>query len=308
MILRDFIQAHQQLKPYLTPTPFEAAPKLSDGIYFKLENLNPTHAFKIRGALNATLAQEEVAREQGIVAASAGNHAMGVAYAAQLIGAEVTLVMPSDAPQRKIKGAEQYGAQVILHGDIYDDAENYARQLEAESGKLFISPYNDPYIIAGQGTISLEIFEQLPDVKRILVPTSGGGLLAGIATAAKLIDPDIEIIGVQSVATPAMYNVFYATDHPQLPTIADGLAGEIEAGAITVPLCQQYTDQIVLVDEAAIIEAIDWMFRQHGWVIEGAAAVGIAAILAQAIKPSDETVIIISGGNIDADKFLKMVR
>ncbi len=305
MILRDFMQAQQRLKPYLTTTLLEHTPQFS--AYTKLENLNPTHAFKIRGALNAILSQAEVARQQGVVAASAGNHAIGVAYAAKLIGAKVTLVMPSDAPQRKIKGAENYGAEVILHGDIYDDAEIYARQLEAESGKLFISPYNDPYVVAGQGTISLEVFEQLPSVKRIVVPTSGGGLLAGVATAAKLIDPHIEVIGVQSIATPAMYNIFYGTDYPQLPTIADGLAGDIEAGSITVPLCQQYTDQIVLVEENEILNAIHWMFREHGWVIEGAAAVGIAAIVSGKVTPLAQTAIIISGGNIDADKFLKIV-
>ncbi len=306
--LFDVLSAQHRIREYLSPTPLETAIDLGENIYFKLENVNPTHSFKIRGALNAILAQENTAREKGIIAASAGNHAMGVAYGASLTGAKATIVMPAQAPKRKIHGAERYGATAILHGDIYDDAEDYARKLEQQQGKLFISPYNDPYVLAGQGTISLEIFEQLPSVKRIIIPASGGGLLGGVAMAAKLVNPDIEIIGVQSVATPAMYNLFYDEQLPQLNTIADGLAGDIETGSITIPICKTYTDHIVLVEEAKIEEAIHWMFRTHGWVIEGAAAVGIAALLSQKITHDDrETIIIISGGNIDADKFLHLM-
>ncbi len=304
---RDILNAQRRLRPYLIPTLLEPAPALGTNVHFKLENLNPTHAFKIRGALNATLSQAEAARERGIIAASAGNHAIGVAYGATLAGAKVTIVMPTHTPQRKVKGAEQYGAETLLHGDIYDDAELHARQLEKEQDRLFISPYNDFYVVAGQGTIALEIFNQLPSVKRILVPTSGGGLLAGVAMAAKHIAPDIEIIGVQSIATPAMYNIFYGVDYPQQATIADGLSGDIESGAITIPLCLQYTDKVVLVAENEIIEAMRWMFQTHGWIIEGAAAVGIAAILGEKVDAPDETVIIISGGNIDADKFLGLM-
>jgi threonine dehydratase len=224
------------------------------------------------------------------------------------MGAHATIVMPSNAPKRKVDGAERYGATAILHGDIYDDAEIHARQLEQEQGKLFISPYNDPYVLAGQGTISLEIFDQLTRVERLIVPASGGGLLGGVAMAAKLINPDIEVIGVQSVATPAMHNLFYDDQLPQLNTIADGLAGDIENGSITIPICKTYTDHIVLVEEATIYESIRWMFRTHGWVIEGAAAVGLAALLEQKIdQDKKETVVIISGGNIDADKFLNLM-
>lgn len=305
----DFLNAQRHIRPHLHPTPLEAALGLGANIYLKLENLNPTHSFKIRGALNATLSQAALARERGIIAASAGNHAIGVAYGASLAGAKATIVMPAQTPQRKVKGAERYGAQAILHGAIYDEAELYARQLEKERGELFISPYNDPYVVAGQGTISFEIFDQLPGVQRILVPTSGGGLLAGIAMAAKHINPDVEIIGIQSTATPAMYNAFHGTNLPQLDTIADGLAGDIEAGSITVPLCQIYTDKIVLVEEDEIKDGVRWMFREHGWVIEGAAAVGIAALMTRKVANDQrETVVIISGGNIDADKFLNVMQ
>lgn len=306
--LIDVFHAQDRIQTYLSPTPLEKSHDLGEKIYFKLENVNPTHSFKIRGALNAILSQADIAREKGIIAASAGNHAVGIAYGASLTGAQATIVMPAHAPKRKVHGAERYGARAILYGDIYDDAEIHARELEQKQGKLFISPYNDPFVLAGQGTISLEIFDQLPSVERIIVPASGGGLLGGVAMAAKLINPDVEIIGVQSVATPTMHNLFYDDQLPQLDTIADGLAGDIEADSITIPICKTYTDHIVLVEETAIYEAIRWMFRTHGWVIEGAAAVGIAALLERKIEHDDkETVIIISGGNIDADKFLSVM-
>lgn len=307
MTLFDFLTAHRRIRPYLYPTLLEPSIGLGEGVYFKLENTNLTHAFKIRGALNATLAQADIAQMRGIVAASAGNHAIGVAYGARLTGSTATLIMPTHTPQRKIEGAKRLGATVILHGSIYDEAEIYARQVEQHEGKLFISPYNDPYIIAGQGTISLELIEQLPTLQRILVPTSGGGLLAGVAMAAKLIQPSIEVIGVQSVATPAMYNAFNGTTYPQLDTVADGLAGEIEVDSITVPLCRQYADRIILVEEAAIRAATRWVFREHGWVIEGAAAVGVAALMTGQIEPLSGTVVLISGGNIDAGKFLQIL-
>ncbi|MCB9437947.1 MAG: threonine/serine dehydratase [Anaerolineales bacterium] len=307
LTLLDFLTAQSRIKPYLHPTLLEPSVTLGAGVYFKLENTNLTHAFKIRGALNAILAQADIARERGIIAASAGNHAVGVAYAAQLADATATLVMPRQTPQRKVEGARRLGATIVLYGDIYDEAEIHARELEQREGTLFVSPYNDPYVIAGQGTISLELLETIPSISRILVPTSGGGLLAGVATAAKLINPAIEVIGVQSVATPAMYNAFYGTDHSQLDTIADGLAGKIEEGSITVPLCRQYTDRIVLVEEQAIHESIRWVFRQHGWAIEGAAAVGVAALLTGQIEPQAGTVVIISGGNIDVEKFLHVM-
>ena len=303
------LSAKTRITPYLESTLLEPALSLSPNLYFKLENTNPTHSFKIRGALNAILGQSDIAREQGIIAASAGNHAMGIAYGAKLINTPAKIVMPKSAPQRKVKGVESLGATAVLYGNIYDEAELHGRELEKQGEGLFISAYNDPYVIAGQGTISHEIFTQLPTTQRIIVPTSGGGLLAGVALAAKHINPSVEIIGVQSIATPAMYNVFYDTNYPQLDTLADGLAGEIEDGSITVPICKQYTDKIVLVEEDTVADGVRWMFQNHGWAIEGAAAVGTAAILSNVVDINDgkDTVVIISGGNIDADKFLKLM-
>jgi threonine dehydratase len=301
--IKEMLQAAKRLQPHLPPTPLEAAPELGEAVYFKLENLNKTRSFKIRGALNALLALSEEERERGIVACSAGNHAQGIAYAAQLVGIQAKIVMPSNAPKRKVKGVRKYGADILLHGDTYDAAELQARKMEAQMGMTFLSPYNHPLVLAGQGTVALELFEALPEVGRIIVPTSGGGLLAGIAIVAKTINKHCQIIGAQSVATPAMHNFYYQTHLPQEATIADGLSGEIEGGSITLDLCKRYVDQIVLVYEDQIRDSIAWMLEQHNWIIEGAAAVGIAALRAGFIPTDDgiPTAILVTGANIDYD-------
>ena len=302
----DILEARRRIKPYLQPTALEQSGEL--GAWLKLENLNPTRSFKIRGALNAVLALSEDERKKGIVACSAGNHAQGIALAAHLTGVPAKVVMPIHTPKRKVSGAERYGAEIILHGELYDDAEIHARELEASTGMTFVSPYNDRQVAAGQGTIGVEIFEQLPEAARVIVPASGGGLLGGVALACKTLNPNCEVIGVQSVATPAMYNFFYDTDHPQLDTLAEGLAGDIEAGSITFDLCESYADRIILVEESQIEEAIRWMVQTHNWIIEGAAAVGIAALLNGQIERDDRpAVVIISGANIDFEVLKRLL-
>jgi len=308
----DILHARQRLAAHLRPTPLEMSEHLGKNIGFKLENLNLTRSFKIRGALNAmlslSLSLSDEEKSRGIVAASAGNHAQGVAYAARLSGVNARVVMPANAPQRKVKGTQRLGAEVVLYGDTYDDAEEHARKLQAQDGMTFISPYNDRQVIAGAGTIGLEIFDEMPDVERVIIPTSGGGLMAGIGLACKTLNPALEVVGVQSVATPAMYNALYDTDYPQQDTLADGLSGEIEQGSITVPLCKKVTDRIALVEEAQIEEAVRWMLQMHNWVVEGAAAVGIAALLSGELAADDRpTVLIISGANIDYEKLRKLL-
>jgi threonine dehydratase len=306
--LIDIMAARQRIAPYILTTPLEAAPGLGGHVYLKLENVNILHAFKIRGALNAILAQERRARYNGVVTSSAGNHGLGLVYAASLLGIEGTVVMPEHAPQRKINGVKQYGANVVLHGSIYDEAELRARQLEKEEDKLFVSPYNDPYVVAGQGTIALELIEQLASVEQVLIPVGGGGLISGMGLTIKSINPAIQVIGVQSEATPAMYNYLHDTDLPQDPsTLADGLSGDIEAGSITIDMCREFCDELLLVSEDAIASAIEWTFRVHGWVIEGSAACGIAALQKSAVSSEAPTVVIITGGNIDADNFLRLM-
>lgn len=307
--MTDVLAARKRLANLLTPTPIEHAPQLGETLYMKLENLNQTRSFKVRGALNAVLALSSEERARGIVACSAGNHSQGVAYAAHLANAKAQVVMPTTTPKRKIKGARQYGADIILYGDNYDAAEIHAHKLADQMGMTFISPYNDTEVVAGQGTIALELFQAIPELGRVIVPTSGGGLLAGIGLVCKTMRPDCEVIGVQSKATPAMHNYIYGTSYPEQSTIADGLSGDIEDRAITLELCKNYTDKIVLVDEENIHEAMRWMLREHNFVVEGAGAVGIAALqegfITQDERPS---ALIISGGNLDYEKLRELIR
>lgn len=298
--LGDIIRAHHRLKPLLPYTPLEGAPDLGDNIYLKLENANRTHSFKIRGALNAILSLNEDARQRGIIAASSGNHAQAIAYASHLTGAKAQILMPKHTPKKKVDGVKRYGATPILFGDNYDETEAEALR-RAQTDGTWVSPYNDPYVIAGAGTIGVEILEQLPDVERVVVCVSGGGLIAGVATAVKELKPDVEVIGVNAESAPAMYNVFYNTDKPQVwETLAEALSGEIEAGAVTVPISQTYVDDIVLVSEAQIATAMHWMIAVQGWIVEGGGAVGVAAMLHD-VLPRDgrKTAVVVSGGNVD---------
>jgi threonine dehydratase len=300
--IQDVLQARQRIRPYLTPTPLEAAPGLGAGCYLKLEQVNPTHSFKVRGAFNAIQCLTPEERARGIVTASSGNHAQAVAYAARLFSLDARIVMPAHTPRRKVDGTRRYGADVILHGDYYDYAEQHARQLEREQGRTFVSPYNDPRIIAGAGTCGLEIVEQRPEIGRIVVPVGGGGLIAGIALAAKVLNPNVEVVGVNVLASPAMYNAFNATQLPQIAeTVAEALSGEIE-GDLTIDLSRDNVDRIVLVDEAETRAAMRWLLVEQGWVVEGGGAVGVAAVLAAKIPVDGQpTAIVLTGGNLDPE-------
>ena len=300
--LGDIIRAGQRLREHLQPTPLEAAPMLGENAWLKLENANKTHSFKIRGALNAILSLDEAARRKGIIAASSGNHAGAVAYAASLTGASAQILMPLNTPNKKVDNVRRYGAQAILFGDTYDEAEAEALRRVSEGG-TWVSPYNDRRVVAGVGTIGVEILEQIPDVERVIVPVSGGGLIAGVATAVKGLKPDIEVIGVNAASAPAMYNVFYRADKPQVwETLAEALSGEIEVGSITVPIAQRFVDEMVLVSEQQIADAMRYMIETQGWVVEGGGAVGMAALLHD-VLPHDGrvTAVVVSGGNVDGD-------
>ena len=293
--------AQERIAPHLHPTPLEFAPDLN--AYLKLENANLTHSFKIRGALNAALALDETARAHGLVAASSGNHAQGLAYAAHLINTPAKILMPQGTPARKINGVRRYGAEAVVFGATYDDAEAEARRIERDEGRTFVSAYNDPFVIAGQGTIGLEIVEQLPDVERVLVCVSGGGLLGGIAVALKALKPEIEVIGVGAEVTPAMYNYFHDTDLPlQYETLAEALLGDVEQGSITIDIVKNYVDGIVSVSEAAIADAMRWCVYHAGWVVEGGGAVCVAAVRDGVVKLDDRpTALVVSGGNVDPE-------
>lgn len=308
--LADIEAARSRLAPYLAPTPLEEAPALGKNIWLKLENANKTHAFKIRGALNAMLSLDDAARARGIVTASSGNHAQGIACAAYLLGAKARIVMSRHASPRKMAGVRQWGGEVIPFGDSYGDAEGEARRLEREHGYTYISPYNDPVVVAGQGTIGLEILDVLPQVERVIVPIGGGGLISGIALALKSLRPRTRVIGVNPAETPTMYNQFYKTDLPDADeSIADALPGKIEQDSITLDLTSRHVDNIVLVDENAIVDAMRWLLLDAGWLVEGGGAVGIAA-LQSGVIPNDgkQTCVVISGGNVDAAVIRRVVQ
>ena len=307
--LADVALARYRLSPYLTPTPLEKAPDLGPAVWLKLENVNKTRSFKVRGALNAMLAFNKKALDRGIIACSSGNHAQGVAYAAHIVGTNARILMPVTTPRRKTAGVRLYGSEAVLYGDNYDEAEEEAHRLVRESGAVFVSPYNDPLVVAGAGTVGLEIIDALPEVERVLVPVSGGGLISGVALAIKAMKPSVEVIGVCAESAPAMFNVFYDAAYPQVwETLAEALSGDIEANSITLSITQRYVDEIVLVSEAQIAEAMRWMLFENAWVVEGGAAVGVAALRSGVVSRDDRrTVVVISGGNVDPENLRKIM-
>ncbi len=297
----DILAARERLAGYLRPTPFEHVPQLGANVWLKLESANRTHSFKIRGALNAMLSLNEAARARGIVTASSGNHAQGVAYAAHLLGLPAKILMPAHTPGRKVDGVRRYGAEVVLFGDNYDETELEGRRLEQAEGLTFVSPYNDERVIAGAGTIGLEILDDLPDVERVIVPASGCGLISGVGLAVKNQSSAIEVVGVNALSAPALYNWLYGENRPQVwETLAEALSGEIEVGSITFQLSSQVVDRCVLVTEQQIAQAMHWLMVKAGWIVEGGGAVGVAALL-NAVLPLDDrpTAVVISGGNVD---------
>jgi threonine dehydratase len=249
-------------------------------LYLKMENLQRTGAYKDRGALNAVLGLDDAHRKAGVVAASAGNHAQGLAFAAQSNGIQATIVMPETAPMSKRRGTEQYGAQVILHGNGYDDAFQRATELAAERGYTFIHAFDDPRVIAGQGTVGLELLEQNADIDVVVVPIGGGGLIAGAAIAVKEAKPKTRIVGVQAESFASMKASVEAGKILAISgtTIADGIA-VARPGDLTFPIVQRYVDEIVTVSEEEIANAILILLESEKTVVEGAGAVGVAAVL-----------------------------
>ncbi len=301
-MLDQITLAGERLRPYLPPTPLEEAPTLGSGVWLKLENSNKTHSFKVRGALNAILSLSDSDRARGVIAASTGNHAQGVAYAANLVGVRACIIMPEQVARRKAAGARRYQAETILYGETYEEAEAEAHRRADLDGMTYLSAYNHPDVIAGAGTVGLEIFETLSAVERVVVPIGGGGLISGVAAALKTLKPSVEIIGVNALASPDMYNYFYRLEHPvSHDTLADALPGGVEAASMTLDLVQQYVDRIVLVSEDAIARAMRWMVFEQGWIAEGGGVVGAAALQSGAVEADQQTVIVISGGNVDGD-------
>ena len=304
----EILKAKKNLEGVIYRTPLTYSTKLSEisgaEVYLKWENLQKTGSFKLRGAYHkiSSLTPEE--RSKGVITASAGNHALAVALVAKMMNLKAIVVVPENAPKIKVERCRALGAEVVLKGANYDESVVYCKKIILETGATYISSFEDYQVIAGQGTISCEILEEMPDTNVILVPVGGGGLISGIALWAKNVNPNVRIIGVQSTAAYTMYECFEAkkiVEVPVPPTIADGLAGGISQ--MTLDLTLKYVDEMVLAKEEELKKAILWVLKNERQVVEGAGIVGPAAILQGKIrfKPSEKVVVVISGGNIDME-------
>ena len=269
-------------------------------VYVKFENLQFTAAYKERGALNKLLLMAEATRACGVVAASAGNHAQAVAYHGRRLGVPVTIVMPTATPSIKVLQTESHGVEIILHGDTFDDAYTEARRLEVERGLTFVHPFDDVEIIAGQGTVALEMLEEAPEMDTLVIPIGGGGLISGIGTATKALRPDIQVIGAQAELYPSMYCAIGGHELPSSgDTIAEGIAVKTP-GATTASIIRNVVDEILLVPERYIETAVSLFLQIEKTVAEGAGATGLAALLRYPDRFRGRTVgLVLSGGNID---------
>ena len=301
---KNIERAAENLKPILLDTPLIRSDFFSEeyscNVYLKPENLQRTGSFKIRGAFNkiANLTEEE--RNHGVISSSAGNHAQGVAYSAKEKGIPATIVMPNVTPLLKVDATKAFGAKVILHGDVYDEAYRHAMELSEREGYTFIHPFDDYDVICGQGTIGLEILKELPDIDEILVPIGGGGLIAGIALAIKTLKPSVKIIGVVPMGAMAMkisVEEGQVTRLASLKTVAEGVAVK-QPGNLTFAITKKYVDDIIAVSEKEIMEAVLLVIEKHKMVAETAGAIPLAGLRKRA-KKGKNIVCLITGGNID---------
>ena len=304
--IEKIYQARERINDVVVQTPFSYAPHLSQEsmteVFLKKENLQITGAFKIRGAFNKIASLSEAARKKGVVAASAGNHAQGVAFTARHFQIHATIIMPESTPLTKVSGVKHYGAQVILAGANYDEAYAYATRYGVENDLTFIHPFEDEAVIAGQGTIALEILEET-SVDAIVVPVGGGGLISGIASAVKVLNPAIEVIGVSAAGAPALKSSFEnqrVIDSTAVRTIADGIAVR-DTSKVTLALMLESVDRMISVDDEEIANAILFLLEKQKLVVEGAGAVGVAAMLHHKLPhlKGKKVAVVLSGGNMD---------
>ena len=303
-------EAQEALKGIARKTPLENANRLGENIYIKSENLQLTGAFKIRGAYNKIRSLTPEEASHGVIACSAGNHAQGIALSATKLGIKSVICMPEGAPISKVEATRSYGAEVVLVPGIYDDAAREAERLSKEHGYTFAHPFNDPYVMAGQGTIGLEILEQLPEVEQVVVPIGGGGLISGVALAIKELKPSCKVIGVQAATVPSMYESCKAgkiTTVPDGDTLADGIH-VLTPGNMTFEMCQKYVDEIVTVTEDEIAAAILALMEGQKTVAEGAGATTVAACMFGKVDISEKkTVCVVSGGNVDVTTLSRII-
>ncbi len=306
-------KAQRALKGVIRRTDVIYAPKLSEGteLYLKTENLQVTGSFKVRGAYYKMTCLSEAEKAKGVIACSAGNHAQGVALAAQKNGIKSVICLPDGAPISKVEATKSYGAEVCLVEGVYDDAYQKALQLRDEKGYTFVHPFNDEQVIAGQGTIGLELMEQLPDLDAVLVPIGGGGLISGVAYTIKTLNPHVKVYGVQAKGAPSMKNAIDGGKVEALSsvsTIADGIAVK-EPGDLTYELCSKYVDEIVTVSDDEISAAILALMERHKLVTEGAGAVAVAAVMFGKVNlKGKKAVCVLSGGNIDVTILSRVIK
>ncbi|MZP29286.1 threonine ammonia-lyase [Heliobacterium undosum] len=315
--LEDIRLAAGRLKGKLHHTPFERSATFSRlsgrDVWLKCENMQRTGSFKIRGAMNKILSLTEEERARGVIAASAGNHAQGVALGASLIGVPATIVMPKGAPLAKVEATRDYGAQVILHGDFYDEAYNHAQELMHRTGAVFIHAFDDPQVIAGQGTLGLEILEQMRPIGAfdgIVLPIGGGGLAGGLALAVKSHNPQMRIVGVQAESAPAMALSKELHVHTVVAckaTIADGIAVSCP-GNLTFGLIERLVDEIITVNDESIAKTVTLLLERSKLVVEGSGVIGLAALLEERVgRRGERWAALLSGGNIDISAIARII-
>ena len=310
--LYDFIEARERLTTVVVKTKLIHSPVFSEEsgneIYLKPENLQKTGSFKIRGAYNKIAKLTEEEKKKGVIASSAGNHAQGVAYAAKRLGIKAVIVMPKHTPLIKVEATRKYGAEVVLHGEVYDDAYKKALELQKENGYVFVHPFNDEDVIEGQGTIALEILDELPDADIILVPLGGGGLVSGIASAAKLKNPQVKVIGVEpegAASAIAALEKGKVVELAEANTIADGTAVK-RIGERNFEYIKKYVDDIVTVSDYELMEAFLLLVEKHKLVAENSGILPVAAAKKLNIK-GKKIVAVLSGGNIDVLTISSMI-
>jgi threonine dehydratase len=313
--LADVQAARRRIRDAVSLTPCARSERLSrltrTHASLKLENLQMTGAYKERGALHKILTLGAEERKRGLIAASAGNHAQAVAYHAGRHGVKATIVMPETTPIMKVANTRGHGARVVLHGSSYDDAYAEARRLERDEGMTFVHPFDDEAVIAGQGTVGLEVLEQVPDLDAVVVPVGGGGLVSGIAVAVKALSPQVKVVGVQTEALPSMQAALDAgrvVDVEPGSTVADGIAVK-RAGDVTFDHVRRLVDEVVTVSEEEIASAILYLLEKEKSVVEGAGAVGVAALMHHRLSGLEgkRVCAVVSGGNIDVNVVARVI-
>ncbi|MFT5144558.1 MAG: threonine dehydratase [Rhodothermales bacterium] len=311
----DFDIARSNAAPHIHRTPVIHSATLSEetgaDVYLKAELFQKAGSYKVRGPLNVLAHMSEEARQRGLICSSAGNHAQGVARAARVYGIKATVVMARGAPQAKIRATQGYGAEVVLHGDVWDDAYAHSLELQKERNLTYLHPFDNPLLVAGQGGVGYETIEDVPDLDILIVPIGGGGLISGCAQIVKLISPKTKVIGVEMAGAPAMKRSIEAgriVTLDSIPIVIDGLAVKT-VGTYNFEVCKVFVDEIVAIDEKEIFNAVVWIMERCKLVAEGAAAASVAALLTGAVKPPPgaKVACVLSGGNLNLTALRSMV-